>query len=392
MDLKGIKDTWKNLDPKAKKKGVQILGIAVVLILASLAYMVRSKPAPPPRAVEKPVSLTSDVHLLEKSLYQKSQQEIERRDRQMEELRRQLDEMVAQDRQNEAEKALAQSKETLSGSPPGLPSYPPPPAPGTVNPLAGPPSVPGPPPAPEEVVVIGGISTVSAPVSAIKNEDKKKAETKQTIYLPPSFMAATLLSGLDAPTAESARGNPVPALLRIKDLAVLPNSVKADLKGCFVIAEGLGNLADERAHMRAVSLSCLTREGQAVIDQKIKGFLVDQDGKIGLKGRVVSRMGAAIARSMIAGFFGGMGEYVASQNTIVSSSPLGTTQTIDPQDAVQYGVGSGLAAAFKDTQKFYLELAKQALPVIEVGATKDITLVIEEGVKLELRDPTKEVN
>lgn len=391
MDLKGLKGTWRNLDPETRKKGVRILSIAGVLLLATLAYMARSKPLPPPPAVEKPVSLTSDVHLLEKSLYQKSQQEIERRDRQMEELRRQLDAMVAQGGQKEAEDDSAPSREAPV-LPPGLPSYPPPPPPGTVNPLAGPPPAPMPPSVPEEIVVVGGISTVSASVPGIEGGNKKKAERNQTIYLPPSFMAATLLSGLDAPTAESARGNPVPALLRVKDLAVLPNSVKADLKGCFVIAEGLGSLADERAHMRAVSLSCLTHGGQAVIDQRVKGFLVDQDGKIGLKGRVVSRMGAAIARSMLAGFFGGMGEYVAAQNTIVSSSPLGTTQTIDPQNAVQYGVGSGLAAAFKDTQKFYLELAKQALPVIEVGATKDITLVIEEGVSLELRDPTKEVN
>jgi conjugal transfer pilus assembly protein TraB len=246
----------------------------------------------------------------------------------------------------------------------------------------------GPPPPPEEIIAVGDIGMISAPPSE-RVDDKKKADG-QRIYLPPSFMAATLLSGLDAPTSETAKGSPVPALLRIKDLAVLPNSVKADLKGCFVIAEGLGNLADERAHMRLVSLSCLTREGQSVIDQKIKGFLVDQDGKIGLKGKVVSRMGSTIARSMIAGFFGGLGEYVATQNTITSTSALGTTQTIDPNAALQYGAGSGLSSAFTDTQKFYLDLAKQALPVIEVGATKDVTLVIEEGTMLELQDPAKE--
>jgi conjugal transfer pilus assembly protein TraB len=310
----------------------------------------------------------------------------------MEELRGQLATLMEKDQDR--------AKEDQENSRSGPPSterpvttvdtlnYPPPPPPGTVYPAM--PSQTTAPPPPEEIVAVGDIGMISAPVSEIV-ADKKKVEG-QRIYLPPSFMAATLLSGLDAPTSESAKGSPVPALLRIKDLAVLPNSVKADLKGCFVIAEGLGNLADERAHMRLVSLSCLTREGQSVIDQKIKGFLVDQDGKIGLKGRVVSRMGSAIARSMIAGFFGGLGEYVAAQNTITSTSPLGTTQTINTGDALQYGAGSGLASAFKDTQKFYLDLAKQALPVIEVGATKDVTLVIEEGIMLELRDPDKEKN
>ena len=389
-----LKETWKNLEPERKRKAVLAASIAVVILLGAGGYQMRSKPVPPPRTEEKPTSLIQTPGMLQKSLYQQSQQELAKRDRQMDELREQLAALMEKEKADEQ----VQGKDLqgpaandpgfmppLPGS--GLPSYPPPPPPGTVFPVTTAPPT-GPPPVPEEIVAVGEIGMVSVPVQEVV-EDKKKADG-QRIYLPPSFMAATLLSGLDAPTSESAKGSPVPALLRIKDLAVLPNSVKADLKGCFVIAEGLGNLSDERAHMRLVSLSCLTREGQAVIDQKVKGFLVDQDGKIGLKGTVVSRMGSAIARSMVAGFFGGLGEYVAAQNTIVSTSPLGTTQTIDAGDALQYGAGSGLASAFKDTQKFYLDLAKQALPVIEVGATKDVTLVIEEGVTLELRDPTKE--
>ena len=387
-----LKETWKTLAPERKRKFVLAGTIALVLLLGAGGYQMRSKPVPHPRTEEKSTSLIQSPGMLQKSLYQQSQRELAKRDRQMEELRGQLATLMEKDQDR--------AKEGQENSRSGLPSterpvttvdtlnYPPPPPPGTVYPAM--PSQSVAPPPPEEIVAIGDIGMISAPVSEIV-ADKKKADG-QRIYLPPSFMAATLLSGLDAPTSESAKGSPVPALLRIKDLAVLPNSVKADLKGCFVIAEGLGNLADERAHMRLVSLSCLTREGQSVIDQKIKGFLVDQDGKIGLKGRVVSRMGSAIARSMIAGFFGGLGEYVAAQNTITSTSPLGTTQTINTGDALQYGAGSGLASAFKDTQKFYLDLAKQALPVIEVGATKDVTLVIEEGIMLELRDPDKEKN
>ena len=387
-----LKETWKTLAPERKRKFVLAGTIALVLLLGAGGYQMRSKPVPHPRTEEKSTSLIQSPGMLQKSLYQQSQRELAKRDRQMEELRGQLATLMEKDQDR--------AKEDQENSRSGPPSterpvttvdtlnYPPPPPPGTVYPAM--PSQSAAPPPPEEIVAVGDIGMISAPVSEIV-ADKKKADG-QRIYLPPSFMAATLLSGLDAPTSESAKGSPVPALLRIKDLAVLPNSVKADLKGCFVIAEGLGNLADERAHMRLVSLSCLTREGQSVIDQKIKGFLVDQDGKIGLKGRVVSRMGSAIARSMIAGFFGGLGEYVAAQNTITSTSPLGTTQTINTGDALQYGAGSGLASAFKDTQKFYLDLAKQALPVIEVGATKDVTLVIEEGIMLELRDPDKEKN
>ena len=396
-----LKTTWRTMAPERKRRAVVAASIIGVIVLGIGGYYARSKPLPKRAAAEKPVSLIQTSGTLEKSLYQQSQKELQKRDQQMEELRAELARMATE--KGQEKEATQQPASLPRQSPPsslsaapliphgvGDPnrgqqplSYPPPPLPPAVGEA-------GKVPPPREVVTVGEIGVATAPAGrSIASEDKKKAEG-QTIYLPPSFMAATLLSGLDAPTSEAGQGSPVPALLRIQDLAVLPNSVKADLKGCFVIAEGLGNLADERAHMRLVSLSCLTREGQAVIDQPIKGFLVDQDGKIGLKGRVVSRMGAAIARSMVAGVFGGMGDYITAQNTIVSTSALGTTQSINPNDALKYGLGAGLSSAFKDTQKFYLDLAKQALPVIEIGATKQVTLVIEKGVTLELRDPSKE--
>jgi conjugal transfer pilus assembly protein TraB len=205
-------------------------------------------------------------------------------------------------------------------------------------------------------------------------------------------MAATLLSGLDAPTSNDARGTPVPVILRIKAPAMLPNEVKADLQGCFVIADGRGNLATERAELVLVSLSCLDTRGQAVIDQKVKGFVVDDDGKIGLRGKVVAKMGSAIARSMLAGFFGGAGDALKSAATTTSINPLGTTQTIEARDVALAGVGTGLAGGFKELQKFYLDLARQSMPVVEVGATRPVTLVISEGTTLTIRKIAKGVS
>jgi conjugal transfer pilus assembly protein TraB len=248
------------------------------------------------------------------------------------------------------------------------------------------------PPAPPETE-LGDIAIVSRPGGnpAAGNEgaDKKKDAGMGSVYLPPSFMEATLLSGLDAPTTSEAKGNPVPVLLRVKMPAILPNSVKANLKGCFVIADGKGNLATERAELLLVSLSCLDRRGQAVVDQKIRGFVVDEDGKIGLRGRVVAKMGSMVARSMLAGFFGGAGDALKSSASTLSVSPLGTTQTVEPKDIALAGAGAGMSSGFKEIQKFYMELARQTMPVIEVGATKRVTLVISEGAHLEIKRTAK---
>jgi len=97
-------------------------------------------------------------------------------------------------------------------------------------------------------------------------------------------------------------------------------------------------------------------------------------------------MGAAIARSLIAGFVGGVGDAFRQSSATQSISALGATQIVDPHQVVRAGVGGGISTAAGELQKFYLELAKQTMPVIEVGATKNITIIISEGVELSIKE------
>lgn len=188
----------------------------------------------------------------------------------------------------------------------------------------------------------------------------------------------------------AALKNPIPVLFRIKDLAVLPNRVKANLKGCFVIGEGIGNLADERVHIRLLTLSCVARNGSAVIDQKVSGFVEDEDGKVGLKGTVVAKLGSTLARSALAGLFGGAGDALKQSATTTQVTGLGTTNQLwtdtDKNNLIRGGIGGGLSEASKSLQKFYLDLAKQSMPVIEVGSAKEVTLIVDKGVDLKIKE------
>ena len=235
--------------------------------------------------------------------------------------------------------------------------------------------------------LIGNIAVVSNKTEPVADNDGQDPKKKgRTVYLPPSFMEASLLTGFDASTSGNGRNNPEPLLLRIQTPAVLPNDIKANLRGCFVIAEAVGRLDKERADVRLVSLSCLSNEGKAVIDTPLKGFVTDSDSKVGLSGRVVSRMGAATARTIVAGFFGGLGDMLKTTATTQSVSALGTTTTVDSSQVGKYALGGGLAEGSQSLRDFYLDLAKQATPVIEVGATKKITVIISEGKELEIRE------
>jgi conjugal transfer pilus assembly protein TraB len=280
--------------------------------------------------------------------------------------------------------------------PPALPgeapAYPPSPSgAGSEGDLPSPPpAVPAAPPAPpappveRQVGAIGSATTPAAAEGSAAGGARSKKATR-TIYLPPGFMRARLLTGIDALASRDATSNPEPIIARVQAPAVLPNDVKANLAGCFVIGNATGNLAKERVEVQLVSISCVDFEEHSVVDQPLKGFFVDADGKKGLSGRVVTRAGATLARSFIAGTIAGFSQSVENSIGNVSTSALGSVRTLDTGQAAQSGIAGGLGRASDKLTDFYLDLARQASPVIEVGAAKEVVVVIQEGATIEIK-------
>jgi len=211
---------------------------------------------------------------------------------------------------------------------------------------------------------------------------KKNEEIKPVNMLPTGTISRViLLGGMDAPTMARAKNNPLPVLMKVTDVSFLPNDWREDIQGCFFLGEGYGDLSSERAYIRVTTLSCVTKDGYH-IDTPFKGAVYGEDGKVGLRGRVVTKQGALIARSLIAGFLQGVAEAFKQSNTIVSVSPTGTTSTIDPQKAFQAGAYGGAGKAAEKLADFYLKMADQVAPVIEISAGRRIDVITLEPVKL----------
>ena len=60
-------------------------------------------------------------------------------------------------------------------------------------------------------------------------------------------------------------------------------------------------------------------------------------------------------------------------------------RSLDAGDAVKTGIAGGLSKSSDKLTDFYLDLARQAGPVVEVGAAKDVVVVIQEGLALEIK-------
>ena len=233
-------------------------------------------------------------------------------------------------------------------------------------------------------ILVGGIATAQ-PASGVALPGKADLSQGESVYLPAGMMDAILLTGVDTLASGGGTSNPEPIILRVQAPAVLPNHVRGNLQGCFVIGNATGSLAKERVEVRAVSLSCIDYDERAVIDENIKGFLVDMDGKKGLSGKVVTKAGALLGRSFLAGILEGFGEGLNVSAGTRTVSPLGEVQSFDSGDIAQAGLGGGLSTASEQLSRYYLELARETVPVIEVGAAKEVVLVIQEGVQLNIR-------
>ena len=199
-------------------------------------------------------------------------------------------------------------------------------------------------------------------------------------------MEGFLLTGMDAMTIEGSGDTPEPMMIRVQAPAVLPNDVKTNLNGCFVIAEGYGNLATHRVDAKLRSLSCIDFKGKSIIFEKIKGFVQDGDGKRGIKGQVVHRAGALIARGIIAGIFEGIGHAVTGSAQTTNISALGQTNNTPSSNLGKAAIGGGISSGAKDVRALFLQLAKQSSPIIEIGAAKKISVVITDLVDLKIQE------
>ena len=217
------------------------------------------------------------------------------------------------------------------------------------------------------------------------NADKEKV----TLNMPAgTILTGVLLNGLDAATGKRARKDPFPVVVRIQHDAIMPNLFTADVKECFATLSGYGDLSSERAYLRGEKFSCIT-ENEETIEIDFPSYAVGEDGKAGIRGRLVSKEGSLIAKTAFAGFLGGLAEAFGSSpvpviQTNPSSSPL--FQDNFTQDTLNHGVANGASAVAERLADYYMDLADQIFPVIEIDAGRKIDIVITSGIKLKIKE------
>ena len=223
------------------------------------------------------------------------------------------------------------------------------------------------------------VQTAAPDQGAVGNGGARTVST----FLPVSFTRGTLLGGLDAPTGGQSQSNPHPVLIRLSDNSVLPNRFRGEYRDCFVVAAGYGDISSERAYLRTENLSCVRADG-ATLEVKIQGSVYGEDGKVGMRGRLVTKQGQMLANALLAGIVSGIGQGVSTASTTYSTSALGTIASASGADAYRAGIGSGVGKALDRLASYYIKLAENTFPVIEVDGGRAIDVVITKGVRIDV--------
>ena len=243
-------------------------------------------------------------------------------------------------------------------------------------------------PAPMIRVSLGAATDSGENTGAAKEAGGNGVKPANTLddFLPVGILPGELLGGIDAPTGGQAQSNPLPALIKISAAAILPNQFRADVKECFVVASGYGDISSERAYLRTDVLSCI-RYDRSVVEVKIEGNIFGEDGNLGLRGTLVSKQGQLLANSLRAGIVSGIGQGFAQGNSSFTTSPFGTlsTTTGGTGDQFRRGIGSGMGSALNNLANYYIRLAEQTFPVIEVHAGRKVDVVLTRGVRIPAR-------
>ena len=229
-------------------------------------------------------------------------------------------------------------------------------------------------------------------IQAIKSKNTpntatSKADSSQNVatYLPSgSFAKGILIGSLSANTGGNASSDPTPVLIRLTNLAQLPNSFRSNIKSCMVGGTGFGDLSTERVKIRLTTMSCVLKSGKA-IDISVNGYIDGEDAKAGIKGMVVTHSGSVAAKAALSGFLQGIGTVGQAMGQTQTMTPLGgVTTTVSPSQALYAGGGAGVSQVGSTLSQYYMSMMQQISPAIEVSAGRHITVVFTTGIELKL--------
>ena len=218
-----------------------------------------------------------------------------------------------------------------------------------------------------------------------KEKDKNKEDTMPKFTIMPGFLKGVIVAGADVPTLEQSPTEPKPIWLSVNSEQLIANGKSLNLKDCLIEAVATGDIGTKRGRFALKQLSCSLSD-LAGVDYKIitaiKGNVYGEDGKIGAKGRLVSREGEIIEKGIPLAALEGIIQSLSKTNNYIYPSGANISNSPNPiGDFADAGstTGSKILGKFSE---YYLKVLESLNPYVEIKAKRVVTIAISDPVEV----------
>ena len=218
-----------------------------------------------------------------------------------------------------------------------------------------------------------------------EDKEEKKAPARK-MDLMMGLVDAIMVTGVDAPTnigtKNSDAKDPLPVLLSVDSETIIANNYVQEYKDCFILGTATGNATTERAYIRLSKMSCVAKNGETRIETEIEGWVYGEDNKVGVSGHLVTKSGTLILKGLMAGVLQGIADSVSNTDNYFEDGNGYSNRNSGVGEGVAGGFGSGVGSAFKTLADFYIDMAKDLYPVIEVKGGREVQLLVKGGKEI----------
>jgi len=253
----------------------------------------------------------------------------------------------------------------------------------------------------KKLVVMNIDTTFNSKV--IKNQNKinnelavKEQLSYGSYHISTGFMRAYMVTGAYAPAFQEGSMEPLPVLFETEGDILMANNVSGNIEKCFLLGSAKGNMNSETADIKLVTVSCLINGGKARIEGSISGWVIGENGMPGLQGEMLHKNGAWLAKTFVSGFFetfatalsGGTPETINYDKSNKQTDNTTSTSSAINSNLLQAGA-TGISNVFSKLGDYYIKMADQIFPVIEVKGGRTVNILLIGGEDLTVVENNK---
>lgn len=227
----------------------------------------------------------------------------------------------------------------------------------------------------------GGIDQFTFEWEHTNEVDEKKKRTIKNYVPTGTFVTAVVTGGADADGGALGQNNTAPMVFQTVNEGILPNGSKSRLKSCTITGSAYGEISSSRGIVRTNRLSCIFADDE-IIDVPVKGTVFNF-GRNGIRGTTILKNGKIIQMAGVAGILTGLGETGQAISETTSTSALGSTTSINSDDAVLNLLGNATASVGEKLADYYIKLAELYHPIVELNPGNLVNIVFLEGFPLD---------